>query len=55
MDLKADVTLYSSKSGVVERRKESGGPESSSEGLSSSQMLQGTVFKNKVGRMYAKA
>jgi hypothetical protein len=54
MDLKAYVTFYSPKTGIVERRKESRGPESNLESLGS-QMLQGTVFKNKVGRMYAKA
>jgi len=39
MDLKADVTIYSLKSGIAERRKESRGPESNFEGLGS-QMLQ---------------
>jgi len=54
MDLNSNVIFCSPKSGIVERRKESRGPESNFEGLGS-QMLQGTVFKNKVGRMYAKA
>ena len=54
MDLKAEVTFYSPESGIVDRRKESRGPESNFEGLGS-QMLQGTVFKYKVGRMHAKA